>query len=111
MGLANPMVGYERLVVVDYCSLSVVTNLWTLCAYQCDGRLAATAVPNILQLPRLRVARLSLRSTDLSRKHWQLPTAVPPDHRRRQESGHTLRSLHSTSAVDERTLNVNRLHE
>ena len=28
--------------------------------------------------------------------HRQLPMAVPPDHRRRQESGHTRRSLHST---------------
>ena len=78
---------------------------------RCDGRLAASAVPNILQLPRLRVARLLLRITDLPRKHWQLPTAVPPDHRRRQESGHTLRSLHSTEAVDERALNVDGLHE
>ena len=53
------------------CEDSVVLKASSTCTNEpmgnCDALRAVAAVPNILQLPRLKVARLSLRSTDLGK--------------------------------------------
>ena len=73
----------------------------------CDGRHVAVTVPNFLQLPRLRIARLLLRSTELHKGHWQPPTG---SQKAIGVRSHTLKSAQH-EAVDERELNVNRLQE